>query len=72
MATLSELQAYRDKLEKARFNGTKTIEYGNNRLVYRDQAELDRAIHDLDRQIAALDGTTTVQRVVVRDCKGAL
>ena len=55
MATVSELREYRDKLQDARFSGVQSItDQNGEKLVYRTQAEIERAIAALDSEIAQL------------------
>ena len=49
------LQEYRDQLQDARFSGVQSItDQNGERLVYRSQAEIERAIAALDSEIAQL------------------
>lgn len=58
MATLAELQARLEKLEKARASGAKTVAYDNNKMVtFRDVDDLNKAIAAVKSDIAAAGGT---------------
>lgn len=58
MASLSDLQAWKAALEKARFSGVLTVRSADGEQVtYRSDAELSRAIADVDRQIASASGS---------------
>jgi hypothetical protein len=70
MASLSDLQAFRDTLEGIRFSGVLTVDYDGKRITYRSQAELDSALDALNKQIAALEGTTRTRIVRVSTSKG--
>lgn len=55
MATVSELRDFRDKLQDARFSGVQSFtDQNGEKLVYRTQAEIERAIAALDSEIAQL------------------
>ncbi len=69
MATPAELQAWRDALEDARFSGTKVAEVGDYRVEYKTDAEMRRALADLDRRIAAATATP-VKEVRIYSTKG--
>jgi len=63
MTTLSDLQAYLDKLLKARASGVNLVQHGEERVQYKTDAEMAAAIMDLERRIAALQvgRITTIQ-----------
>ena len=53
MATLSELQAWRDRLRDARYSGVRAVQDSNGeRIEYRSDLELSRAIAAVDAEIA--------------------
>ncbi|RNF33715.1 phage head-tail joining protein [Paracoccus methylarcula] len=55
MATLAELQAYRERLLETRYSGIRSLTDQNGEQVhYRSQSEIERAIAALDAEIAAL------------------
>lgn len=70
MATLEELIARRDKLEKTRAKGVKTVRFGRDEVTYKSDSEMAVALADLNRQIAASQGRT-VRRVRIISNKGA-
>ena len=52
---VQRLQEYRDQLQDARFSGVQSFtDQNGERLVYRSQAEIERAIAALDSEIAQL------------------
>jgi hypothetical protein len=55
MADLSKLQEYRESLNDARFSGIRSFRDQNGEeLIYRSQAEIERAIAAIDSEIAIL------------------
>lgn len=56
MATREELEARLEKLRKHRASGMRRVEFGDQRLEYRSDAELAAAIGDLERQLAGAAG----------------
>lgn len=53
--SVQRLQEYREQLQDARFSGVQSItDQNGERLVYRSQAEIERAIAALDSEIAQL------------------
>ena len=50
--TLEQLKAQREALQAARFNGVLTVKAGDKWVTYKSDAELQSALHDLDREIA--------------------
>lgn len=63
MATLSELQARKEALEKARASGARSVSHGDKRTDFRSDAEMAAALAALDRQIAAAQGTKRTRQV---------
>ena len=56
--TVAQLQAFRDDLISARLSGLREIEDQNGeRVQYKTDAEMARAIEAADREIARLQGT---------------
>lgn len=54
MATITELQAYRGRLERAVYSGTRSLRDANGEeIVFRSQAELKTALASLESAIAA-------------------
>lgn len=70
MATLAELQAYRDSLAKARYAGNRKIKTGNSEIEFKTDAEMKAALDDLDREIAAAGGTAKPTMIVFNTSKG--
>lgn len=55
MADLTQLRAYRDQLEGARFSGIRSVTDQNGESVhYRSQGEIERAIAAIDSEIHLL------------------
>lgn len=55
MPDLTALRRYRDDLQDARFSGIQSLtDQNGERVVYRSQAEIERAIAAIDSEIAAL------------------
>jgi hypothetical protein len=50
--TLEQLKAQREALQAARFNGVLTVKAGDKWVTYKSDAELQSALHDLEREIA--------------------
>lgn len=58
VATLDQLNAWRETLMRARGTGVKDITYSDGRRVtYRDDGELADALADIDRRIAKATAT---------------
>lgn len=53
MADLVTLQTRRDALAESRASGILSAEYDGRRITYKSDADMARAIADLDAQIAA-------------------
>lgn len=55
MATLPELQAWREKLMDARYSGVRAVQDSNGeRIEFRSESELARAIAAVDAEIAGV------------------
>lgn len=64
MADLTQFEAWRDALMRARYAGTRTVEYDGRRVSYATDAEMATALADLERRIAAVrDGRVTQVRI---------
>ncbi len=61
--TLAEMQAQLDALLAARFRGVRSTSYEGKTVTYGSDAEMARAIADLEARIAAAGGTTANRRV---------
>lgn len=69
MATLAELEGWRSALMEARYSGTRTVQYGESRVEYKTDAEMQAALSDLERKIAQLS-KTQIRDVRVFGTKG--
>ena len=69
MASVAELQAYRDALLKALGSGERAIEYDGKRVEFRNPAELREAIAAVDREIASL-GSSRLSEIRFATSKG--
>lgn len=55
MASISALREFREQLQDARFSGIQSLtDQNGERVVYRSQAEIERAIAALDSEIVKL------------------
>lgn len=71
MATLSELQAWRDELVKGRLAGVRRLRDSNGEEVeYRSDREMAAAIAAADRAIAEASGQRAVLSVRFKTSKG--
>jgi hypothetical protein len=70
MATITELRSRREALGAARSSGVARVSYDGRTVEYRSLAEIDRAIEQLDREIAALEGRPMVRHLRVTTSKG--
>ncbi len=61
--TLAEMQAQLDALLAARFLGIRSVSYEGKTVTYGSDAEMAKAITDLEARIAAETGTTANRRV---------
>lgn len=70
MTHVLELQARLEALREIRASGVREAAFGNDRVVYRTDAELAAAIADLERRIAAATAMRPVRTVLVSTSKG--
>lgn len=70
MATLADLIGMRDALERARFSAERSVSYDGKEVTYKSDAEMKRALLDLERKIAAASGTTGAPFVTFATSKG--
>ena len=70
MPTPTELQARREALLASRSSGVARVSYDGKTVEYRSLAEIDRAIEQLDREIAAAEGRRIVRHLRVTTTKG--
>lgn len=68
--TLDQLKAQREALQAARFNGVLTIKAGDKWVTYKSDAELQAALHDLEREIARQEGRPRARRIRTYAGKG--
>lgn len=69
--TLAELEAFRGGLLAARYGGTLSVRTADGRMVtYRSDAELASALDDIERRIAAAQGSKPTRQVRVSTSKG--
>lgn len=61
MATTEELIKHRDDLTKARFQGARSVQFGERVVTFRSDAEMAALVVTLDRQIAGTSPITTVR-----------
>lgn len=66
---LATLTAQRAQLQALRAKGLRAVEYSDRRVEYRTDAEVAAALADIDRRIAALQGTR-VNTVRIHSSKG--
>lgn len=70
MSDLEKLKAWRAATQEARYGGVRTVESDGRKVEYRSDAEMVRALADLDREINRLSGQGTVSAVRVFGSKG--
>ena len=68
--TLEQLKAQREALQAARFSGVLTVKAGDKWVTYKSDAELQSALHDLDREIAQQEGRPRARRIRAYAGKG--
>lgn len=71
MATLANMQKWREALLEGRASGVREFQDSNGeRIVYRSVRELNAAIASLDAEIARLTGQRQPTTIVFRTSKG--
>ena len=70
MATLADMIAMRDALERARFSGERSVDYAGRRVEYKSEAEMKTALIDLNRKIGAVSGSTASPFITFTTSKG--
>lgn len=70
MATAAELKTRREALAAARSSGVARVSYDGKSVDYRSLAEIDRAIEQLDRDIASAEGRRVIRHLRVTTSKG--
>lgn len=69
MATLADLQAQRDRLLEIRGKGVESYQIKDRSMRYRSDADLERALADVERRIAAATAAP-VRAVYINGTKG--
>ncbi|HPE29814.1 MAG TPA: hypothetical protein PLV61_01400 [Parvularculaceae bacterium] len=70
MATLAQLETWRDDLLAARGKPAAEVEYDGKRVKFRSDADLARAIADMERRIAAAQSGGRIRTVYATTSKG--
>ena len=70
MATITELNTRREALAASRSSGVARVSYDGKTVEYRSLAEIERAIEQLDREIATIEGRRIIRHVRVTTAKG--
>ena len=70
MATVAELEARLEALRAQRDSAVARVSYDGRTVEYRGTAEIARAIADLERELAALQGKAPVRQIRVYTSKG--
>lgn len=70
MPTVDDLKSRREALLASRSSGVARVSYDGKTVEYRSLAEINRAIEQLDREIAAAQGRRIVRHVRVTATKG--
>jgi acyl-coenzyme A thioesterase PaaI-like protein len=70
MATTVELQARLEALKAQRDSAVARVSYDGRTVEYRGTAEINSAIADLERELAALQGKAPVRQIRVYTSKG--
>jgi hypothetical protein len=70
MATVAELEARLEALKAQRASAVARVSYDGRSVEYRGTAEIARAIADLERELAALQGKSPLRQIRVYTSKG--
>jgi hypothetical protein len=70
MATVAELEARLEALRAQRDSAVARVSYDGRSVEYRGTAEIARAIADLERELAALQGKSPLRQIRVYTSKG--
>ena len=70
MASLADMIAWRDALEEARYSGTRRVVYAGRETEFKSDAEMKRALLDLNRKIEAASGSAGSPFVSFTTSKG--
>jgi len=69
--TLADLQRWRDRLIAARLNGVRDLQDQNGeRVTFKSDSEIARAIASADRMIAGLQGAAPPTTILIQTSKG--
>jgi hypothetical protein len=70
VATVPELEARIEALKAQRDSAVARVSYDGRSVEYRGTAEIARAIADLERELAALQGKSPLRQIRVYTSKG--
>jgi len=70
VATVAELEARLEALKAQRDSAVARVSYDGRSVEYRGTAEIARAISELERDLAALQGKAPVRQIRVYTSKG--
>jgi hypothetical protein len=70
MATVAELEARFEALKAEHDSAVARVSYDGRSVEYRGTAEIARAISELERELAALQGTSPARQIRVYTSKG--
>ena len=70
MATVVELEARLEALKAQRDSAVARVSYDGRSVEYRGTAEIARAIADLERELAALQGKSPLRQIRIYTSKG--
>ena len=70
MASVAELEARLEALKAQRDSAVARVSYDGRSVEYRGTAEIARAIADLERELAALQGKSPLRQIRVYTSKG--
>ena len=70
MATVAELEARLEALKAQRDSAVARVSYDGRSVEYRGTAEIARAIADLERELATLQGAAPIRQIRVYTSKG--
>jgi hypothetical protein len=70
MATVAELEAHLEALKAQRDSAVARVSYDGRSVEYRGTAEINAAISELERELAALQGKAPVRQIRIYTSKG--